>query len=152
MAARTFGTFLTWLQEKKSAVFVVATANDLSSIPPEFLRQGRFDEIFFVGLPNASERETMFRIHLARRHRDPSAFDVARLARDTESFSGAEIEQVVLSAMFQAFTAGREFVQKDLEDAARESHPLALAQSERIGALVAWGRKNARQASTVAGP
>lgn len=151
VAARTFGTFLTWLQEKKSAVFVVATANDLTSIPPEFLRQGRFDEIFFVGLPSPAERESMFRIHLARRRRDPARFDVERLARETDGFSGAEIEQVVLAGMFTAFTAGRELVQQDLLDAAHDSHPLSTAQADRIGDLVAWGRQNARPASSAGG-
>jgi serine/threonine protein kinase/AAA+ superfamily predicted ATPase len=147
VGARVFGTFLTWLQEKKSAVFVVATANDLTGIPPEFLRQGRFDEIFFVGLPDAPEREAMFRIHLAKRRRDPAAFNVPALAAATHAFSGAEIEQVVLTGLFHAFTAGRELTDEDLATAATEVYPLARSQPRRIGDLVAWGRQHARQAN-----
>ncbi len=98
VAARVFGTFLSWLQDKRSPVFVVATANDLSGIPPEFLHAGRFDAIFFLGLPDRIEREAILRIQMQKFRRDPSMFDVAALAAAGEGFSGAEIEQAVVGA------------------------------------------------------
>src|SRR6185436_7365427 len=90
LSKRLFGAFLTWLQEKSPGVFVAATANDLSAVPPELLRKGRFDEIFFVDLPDVSEREAIFALHLARRKQDPAAFDVAALSASADGFSGAE--------------------------------------------------------------
>ncbi|MFQ6081996.1 MAG: AAA family ATPase, partial [Candidatus Aminicenantia bacterium] len=104
LSKRIFGTFLTWLQEKKKLVFVVATSNDIHSLPPEFLRKGRFDEIFFVDLPNYQERKEIFNIHLKKRERNPENFDLDLLAKKTESFSGAEIEQVIISALYSAFS------------------------------------------------
>ena len=102
---RIFGTFLSWLQEKKESVFVIATANDISSLPPELLRKGRFDEIFFVDLPGEETRRAIFQVHLKRRNRDPASFDLDALATATDGFSGAEIEQVVVSALYSAFGA-----------------------------------------------
>ncbi|MBM4092172.1 MAG: AAA family ATPase, partial [Planctomycetes bacterium] len=147
VAARVFGTFLNWLQDKRSPVFVVATANDLTGIPPEFLRQGRFDDIFFVGLPGAKERETIFKIHLARRHREPVAFDLAALAEATYGYSGAEIEQAVIGGLFRAFEACRELETADMLAAARETHPLSRARAREIAMLTAWASQNAKQAS-----
>src|SRR5690349_14673357 len=106
--ARVFGTFLTWLSEKTAPVFVVATANDISQLPPELMRKGRLDEIFFVDLPSNEEREEIFRIHLVKRGRDPQSFDLETLAKRAENFSGAEIEQAVISALYDAFYASVE--------------------------------------------
>jgi SpoVK/Ycf46/Vps4 family AAA+-type ATPase len=102
--ARVFGTFLTWLSEKNAPVFVVATANDVSQLPPELLRKGRLDEIFFVDLPEVAEREEIFRIHLAKRGRQPAAFDTAACAAASPDLSGAEIEEAINSALYDAFT------------------------------------------------
>jgi SpoVK/Ycf46/Vps4 family AAA+-type ATPase len=147
VAVRVFGTFLTWLQDKKSPVFVVATANDLTGIPPEFLRQGRFDDIFFVGLPGESEREAIWRIHLSKRRRDPAAFDLGGLVTATEGFSGAEIEQAVVSGLFRAFEAGRDLETGDLRAAVGETYPLSRSRAREIAALTEWARVNAKPAS-----
>lgn len=147
VAARVFGTFLNWLQDKRSPVFVVATANDLSNIPPEFLRQGRFDDIFFVGLPGLKEREAIFRIHLARRRRDPGAFDLRVLVEATHGYSGAEIEQAVIGGLYRAFEAGRELETSDVLAAAKETHPLSRSRARQIALLTAWASQNAKHAS-----
>jgi SpoVK/Ycf46/Vps4 family AAA+-type ATPase len=147
VAARIFGSFLTWLQDKLSPVFVVATANDIFRLPPELLRKGRFDEIFFVGLPRPAEREMIFRIHLAKRHRDPAAFDLPQLVQATEGFSGAEIEQAINDALFQAFHAGREVQTNDIRDAVGRSYPLSRTRARQITELTQWAEQNARPAS-----
>lgn len=147
VSSRVFGTFLTWLQDKKSPVFVVATANDLSGIPPEFLRKGRFDEIFFVGLPDRGQREEILKIHLAKRKRRPESFDLKRVAEKSELFSGAELEQALVSGMFRAFDAGREVVTEDILTAAGETYPLARSQSREIGMLMQWAEINAVMAN-----
>jgi SpoVK/Ycf46/Vps4 family AAA+-type ATPase len=150
VTARVFGSFLNWLQEKRSPVFVIATANDLSGLPPELLRQGRFDDIFFVGLPTAAEREVIWRIHFGKRKRDPAAFDLNALAAVTEGFSGAEIEQALVSGLFRAFDADRELETRDLVEAARETYPLSRSRAREIGAMMTWAKTNARSASTAA--
>ena len=108
VTARVFGTLLTWLQEKTAPVFVVATANRIEQLPPELLRKGRFDEIFFIDLPAAAERREILRIHVRKRGRDPAAYDLERLAGLAEGFSGAELEQAVISALYDAFAEGKE--------------------------------------------
>jgi SpoVK/Ycf46/Vps4 family AAA+-type ATPase len=143
---RVFGYFLSWLQDKKSPVFVAATANDLSGIPPEFLRQGRFDDIFFVGLPGKAERETILRIHLAKRKRVPDGYGLALLADATEAFSGAELEQAVISGLFRAFEASRELETADLQVAIKQTYPLARARAREIAALQQWAETGARPA------
>lgn len=150
VAARVFGSFLNWLQDKRSPVFVVATANDLSGIPPEFLRQGRFDDTFFVGLPTAKERQTIFAIHLARRGREPNRFESPELLKATEGFSGAEIEQTIVGGLFRAFEHERDLEISDLVAAAKETHPLSRSRSREIGILTTWARKNAKPASSSA--
>ena len=131
VTSRIFGTFLTWMQEKESRVFVVATANDISDLPPEFLRKGRFDEIFFLDLPNAQEREQIFRIHLAKRKLDPGHFPLQDFARSSAQYSGAEIEQIVISAMFHAFGEGSEVQPDHIRSSIREMVPLTqTAESE----------------------
>ncbi len=145
--ARVFGSFLTWMQEKTAPVFVVATANDISILPPEALRKGRFDEIFFIDLPSFTERQEIFSIHIRRRGRNPQDFDLPALARLSENFSGAEIENAVISALYDAFDAGRDLVQTDLETAIRQTVPLARTMEHQVKALRQWARTHARPAS-----
>lgn len=145
--ARVFSTFLTWMQEKTKPVFLVATANDVTALPPELLRKGRFDEIFFIDLPDQAEREEIFRIHLAKRKRDPSKFRVKALAQAADGFSGAEIEQVVIAGLFSAFDAGREVEQKDLVAEAKAQVPLSVMMAEEIDELRNWAGLRARPAS-----
>src|SRR4029453_17301141 len=101
--ARVFATFLTWLNEKKKPVFVLATANDISQLPPELLRKGRLDEIFFVDLPNLQERKRIFEIHIGKRKRDAKKFDLDQLAASSDGFSGAEIEESLISGLYDVF-------------------------------------------------
>ncbi len=146
-ATRAFGAFITWLQEKTRPVFVVATANDVTHIPPELVRKGRFDEIFFVDLPNIHERQTIIEIHLRRRDRDPDRFDTWMLAEVTAKFSGAEIEQAVVSAMFHAFARSREVETRDILRMVRETVPLAVTMDQRIKDLRDWARDRTRPAT-----
>lgn len=145
---QSFGTFLTWMQEKESPVFVVATANDVRALPPELMRKGRFDEIFFVDLPDVHERLQILEIHLKLRERDPHAFDLTQVAEETERFSGAELEQVVVSGLFQAFSEDRNLSFEDLVEAARDTVPLAVTMDDHIKQLREWARPRARRAST----
>jgi SpoVK/Ycf46/Vps4 family AAA+-type ATPase len=146
-SGRIFGTFLTWMQEKTSPVFVMATANRVERLPSEFLRKGRFDEIFFVDLPNEEERKEIFRIHLQKRRRDISRFDLDQLTKVCEGFSGAEIEQGLISAMYEAFAQGREFTQLDIIAAIRATLPLSKTMNEQVTALRDWARQRARPAA-----
>lgn len=146
-AARVLATLLTWMQEKRAPAFVVATANDIRRLPPEVLRKGRFDEIFFVDLPTPEEREEIWRIHLQRRGRDPDRFDIARLAAESEGFSGAEIEQVVIEALYDAFDEDRDLQMHDLLRNLTRTVPLSHTMREEIEALRRWARTNARPAS-----
>ncbi len=147
--ARVFGTFLTWLSEKAAPVFVVATANDISQLPPELLRKGRFDEIFFVDLPGVPERGEIFGIHLRKCGRDPARFDLGRLASASVDFSGAEIEEAVISALFEAFSQGEEVATEHILLAVRESVPLARTMSESLTKLRQWAAGRARPAAGV---
>lgn len=144
---RVFGTFLSWLQEKRSPVFVVATANDISGLPPEFLRGGRFDDIFFVGLPKKAERETIFKIHISKRNRDSNNFDLNQLVGASKGFSGAEIEQAVVDGMFRAFNAERDLETDDVIQALQGTYPLSKSRANEIRLLVDWATKNAKWAS-----
>jgi SpoVK/Ycf46/Vps4 family AAA+-type ATPase len=145
---RVFATFLTWMQEKTRPVFVVATANSIDSLPPELLRKGRFDEIFFLDLPDLAARRAIFSIHLERRRRNPTAVDLDALARATEGFSGAEIEEVVVAALYRAFGDGeRELSSDDLLAALAETVPLSVTMREPIAALRTWAKDRARSAS-----
>lgn len=145
--ARVFGTFLTWLSEKTAPVFVVATANDISHLPAELLRKGRLDEIFFVDLPGPNERAEIFGIHLARRGRDVANFDLAALAEASGEFSGAEIEEAINSALYDAFYAGTDLEMSHLLAAIGETVPLARTMDEPIARLRAWADGRARNAS-----
>jgi len=149
VAARVFATFLTWLQEKKVPVFVLATANEIWLLPPEFFRKGRFDEVFFVDLPQASERESIFRIHLAKRGRDSKGFDVPALAAASRGMSGAEIEESVISAMYEVFPTGRDITTADILKAMKDTVPLSVTMKESIDELRLWARHRARMASRV---
>jgi len=145
--ARVFATFLTWMQEKTKPVFVIATANSIERLPPEMLRKGRFDEIFFVDLPSAEERREIFAIHLSRRNRFPEQFDLERLAETSAGMSGAEIEAAVIEALWHAFPENREVLQDDLLQAIQSSVPLSRTMSESIEALRSWAHTRARPAS-----
>lgn len=137
-ARRVFGTFLTWLQEKRESVFVLATANDISRLPPELLRKGRFDEIFFVDLPAPAVRKDIFRVHLTRRKRNADAFDLEALAEATEGFSGAEIEQAIVASLYTAFSEEQELSTEILLQEIRETCPLSVTMAERIDELRRW--------------
>lgn len=145
--SRVFGTFLTWMQEKTKPVFVVGTANEVRGLPPELLRKGRFDEIFFVDLPNVHERLEILDIHLRRKGREPDRYDLLAVAEETERWSGAELEQLVISALFLSFAAERELAQEDLVRVARETVPLAVTMDDRLKELREWARPRARPAS-----
>ena len=137
--SRVFGTFITWLAEKSSPVFVVATANNIQSLPPEMLRRGRFDEIFFVGLPSQEEREAIFNVHLSRlRPHNLPAYDLKRLAYETPDFSGAEIEQSIVEAMHIGFSQNRDFTHDDILEAVSQIIPLARTAQPQIEALQDW--------------
>lgn len=137
--SRVFGTFITWLAEKKTPVFVVATANNIRTLPPEMLRKGRFDEIFFVGLPNNTEREAIFKVHLAKlRPHNLGNYDTKRLAYETPDFSGAEIEQTIIEAMHIGFSQNRDFTTDDILEAASQIVPLAKTAQEQIEFLQQW--------------
>ncbi len=145
--SRVFGTFLTWMQEKEEPVFVVATANDISLLPPELLRKGRFDEIFFVDLPSKHERQNIFKIHLQKKDRDPDNFDIEYLADISQGFTGAEIEQIINDALFIAFNENRDLELHDMETCIKDTCPLSKTMSENIQNLRKWAKVRARMAS-----
>ncbi|MBU0552276.1 AAA family ATPase [Myxococcota bacterium] len=145
--ARVFGSFITWLQEKSSAVFVIATANDVSMLPPELLRKGRFDEIFFVDLPSEEERRDIYEIHLKKKQRPMERFDIDALARAAKGFSGAEIEQAVVAALYDAFFDGDDIDTPRILNASDEVIPLSRTMKEKIDDLRDWAAARARSAS-----
>lgn len=147
LSMRVLGTFLSWMQDRKGDVFIVATANDVTRLPPEFLRKGRFDEIFFVDLPDAEARAAIFRIHLSRRGHDPGRFDLAELVRATDGFSGAEIEQAIVSALYTAFASGGALDTPLLLDEIRRTRPLSVTMAERVAALRRWAEGRTVSAS-----
>jgi len=147
LSMRLFGAFLTWMQEKKSPVFIVATSNDISALPPEFLRKGRFDELFFVDLPDAEQRQTIFTIHLAKHQQDPPKFDLHQLAEASEGFSGAEIEEAVKSALYSAFDRKAPLSTSMLLEELRSTYPLAVTMKEKIEALREWASQRAVRAN-----
>jgi SpoVK/Ycf46/Vps4 family AAA+-type ATPase len=145
--ARVFGTFLTWLSEKNAPVFVVATANDVSQLPPELLRKGRLDEIFYVDLPLDEERAEIFRIHLAKRNRNPDGFDLPSLVAASPEFSGAEIEEAIISALYDAFYAKQDLATAHVLAALNQTVPLAKTMAEKVTAQRSWAVGRARNAS-----
>jgi AAA+ superfamily predicted ATPase len=140
LSKRMFGALLTWMQEHEAPVFLIATANDIEALPPELLRKGRFDEIFFVDLPDADARKTIFSIHLRKRKRDPAKFDLERLALTSEGFSGAEIEQAVISSLHDAFATRSELMTDHMTHTLKSSPPLSVTMAERIAELRRWAR------------
>lgn len=152
VSARVLGTFLTWLQEKKKPVFVLATANSIRNLPPELLRKGRFDELFFIDLPVLVERAEIFRVHLSRLRRDPALFDLPSLAAAAEGYTGAEIEQAIKEALHDAYADGRrEPTTDDLMVAIRQIVPIAVTMKESIQAMRRWSDNRARRASDKVG-
>lgn len=146
-AARVFGTFITWLQEKQTPVFVIATANSVDQLPPELVRKGRFDEIFFVDLPDVEERTAIWAIHLQKRNRNPAHFDLPTLAMASDGLSGAEIEQAVIAGLYEAFDQGRPLAMDDLLNVLQDTVPLSRMMEEEIEGLRMWARQRARRAS-----
>ena len=138
VSRRVLGYLLTWMAERKEAVFIVATANQVQELPPELLRKGRFDEIFFVDLPTIESRAEIFTIHLRKRNLKPETFDIPALARDSGGFSGAEIEQAVVSAQYAANAENAALSQTHLENALHETKPLSVLMAEQVAALRAW--------------
>jgi SpoVK/Ycf46/Vps4 family AAA+-type ATPase len=147
-AARLLGGMVTWLQEKVDEVFVVATANQVAQLPPELPRKGRFDEIFFVDLPNVHERREIFELHLKRRGLDPASFDVDGLAKKSDKLTGSEIEQLIIAAMYGAFGRDEKPTDRDLTHALSETVSLYETFEPEIKKLREWARKRARPAST----
>ncbi len=148
-STRVFGTLLTWMEENQKPVFTIATANDIEGLPPELLRKGRFDEIFFIDLPSAQERANIFAIHLTKHHRDYRDFDLAAHVQATDGFSGAEIEQAVISALYMAFAEGEEtkLTDRHLQQAITSSVPLSQSMGQRITALRSEAKEKWRPAS-----
>jgi len=148
--SRVIATITTWLQERTGeGVYVVATANDIQRVPPELLRKGRFDEVFFVDLPTGQEREEILSIHLRRRDRDPADFDLPAISLAAHGFSGAELEEAVIAGLYEAFGSRRPLETKDLLAAVNGTVPLSTTMSERVGALRAWAEGRARRASSL---
>lgn len=140
LSKRMFGSLLTWMQERTEPVFLIATANDIEALPPELLRKGRFDEIFFIDLPETQARRAIFEIHLRKRNRDPSKFDLDALAVAAQGFSGAEIEQAIVSALHSAFAGKIDLTTQHILDALKSSPPLSVTMRERVQQLRAWAR------------
>jgi AAA+ superfamily predicted ATPase len=147
VSARVFGSLLTWLQEKTAPVFVVATANRIEALPPELMRKGRFDEIFFIDLPGSAERRDIFRIHITRRKRDPAAFDLDALSTASAGYSGSEIEQAVIAGLYYAFAEGCELRQAHVMKAVQEAFPISSTMGEDITRLRDWAKNRTRPAS-----
>ncbi len=140
LSQRMFGTMLTWMQDHRRPIFIIATANDIERLPPELMRKGRFDEIFFVDLPGPQQREAILSIHLRKRGRDKAAFDVPRLLAATENFTGAEIEQAVVAGLFAAYAEKAEMTTEHLLCAIQSTRPLAVVMRERVEALREWAK------------
>jgi ATP-dependent 26S proteasome regulatory subunit len=141
VSRRVLGTLLTWMSERTSRVFLVATANDIARLPPELLRKGRFDEIFFVDLPQSAAREDIVRIHLRRNKQDPAAFDLKRLAAASEGFAGAEIEQAIVAALYEAHAEKKPLDADAVEREMKRTRPLSVVMAEKIAELRAWARE-----------
>lgn len=146
-AARVLATFMTWLQEKKTPVFLVATANDLVSLPSEFIRKGRFDEVFFLDLPGLEERKEVFTIHLRRLNRDVQDFDLEKLSVASKGFSGAEIEQAIIDALYDAFEENRPLHTQDILNQLAQTYPLSRTMQEPLSRLRLWAQNRTRLAS-----
>ncbi len=148
-AARVFAHFLTWMQERRAPIFVAATANRIDLLPAEMIRRGRFDQVFFVDLPNEEERKQIFRLHLLSRGKGPSSFDFITLARATKGWNGAEIEQAVVSGIAEAFDEDRDITMDDLYRQINLTIPLSTTMQEQMKHLRSWAQKRAINASRV---
>jgi len=140
LSRRILGRPLGWMQEREAPVFLVATCNQITALPPELMRKGRFDEIFFIDLPAADERRQIFAIHLTRRHRDPKGFDLVALAGASEGFSGAEVEQAVVAALYTAFARRAELMTEHILEEIKATRPLSVTRAEEIEALREWAK------------
>jgi SpoVK/Ycf46/Vps4 family AAA+-type ATPase len=138
VSRRVLGTLLTWMAERKSRTFLVATSNDVSQLPPELLRKGRVDEMFFVDLPELPVREDIYRIHLRKRKHDPAGFDVPRLAVAAEGFAGAEIEQTVVAAIYEALAEKKPLATEHIFGEIQRTRPLSVVMAEKVEGLRAW--------------
>ena len=138
VSRRVFGTFLSWLQDRRGDVFVVATSNDVTKLPPEFIRKGRFDEVFFVDLPGTDARRAIFTIHLGKRKQNPAQFDLARLTAASDGFSGAEIEQAIIAALYTAFSSATPLSTELLLAELASTRPLSRTMKERLDDLRLW--------------
>jgi SpoVK/Ycf46/Vps4 family AAA+-type ATPase len=147
LSRRILGRLLGWMQERAAPVFLVATCNQITALPPELMRKGRFDEIFFIDLPGGDERRQIFAIHLTRRHRDPKGFDLGALAAASEGFSGAEIEQAVVAALYTAFARRTELSTEHILEEIKATKPLSVTRAEEIEALREWAQGRAVPAS-----
>jgi SpoVK/Ycf46/Vps4 family AAA+-type ATPase len=147
VSQRILGSFLNWMQDRQGEVFIVATANEIEKLPPEFLRKGRFDEIFFVDLPDPDTRREIFRIHLASRGQDPDSFDLDLLAADAEGFTGSEIEEVVVSGLYAAFAEEAVLSSEGLKREISGTVPLSVTMAEKVGALRAWAESRTVRAN-----
>jgi SpoVK/Ycf46/Vps4 family AAA+-type ATPase len=143
VSRRVLGTLLTWMAERDSRVFLVATANDIAALPPELMRKGRFDEIFFADLPDAAAREQILRIHLSRRELDPGDFDLPALIDATTGFSGAEIEQAIVASLYEAHADGRRLTDAHLLEELARTRPLSVVMAEKVEQLRAWAADRA---------
>jgi SpoVK/Ycf46/Vps4 family AAA+-type ATPase len=147
VSARLLAAFLSWMQDRKAPVFVAATCNNVNALPPELIRKGRFDELFFVDLPNQSERKQIFTIQLQRRKRNPADFDLEHVAASARGFSGAEIESAVQTSLYAAFSQKQQLATQHLLDALASTVPLSTTRAEDIAALRAWAKQRAVPAS-----
>lgn len=148
VSQRVLGTFLRWMQERPPGVFLVATSNDVDKLPPELLRRGRFDEIFFVDLPRSDERRAVFELHLRKRKRDPGAFDLEALVAASDGFSGAEIEGAIVGAMYRSYAAGAELATQDVLTELSQTTPLSRTRAEDIAAMRLWAQGRATPATS----
>ena len=148
VSSRLLASFLSWMQERKPAVFVAATCNNVTVLPPELIRKGRFDELFFVDLPSAAERKQIFSIQLTKRKRNPAAYDLAQVTAAAQGFSGAEIESAVQTALYAAFARRQELTTEDLLTALSSTVPLSVTRAEEIAQLRAWAKDRAVWASS----
>lgn len=138
LSQRMFGTLLSWMQDHRHPIFLIATANDVSKLPPELMRKGRFDEVFFVDLPPSRARQQIFEVHLRRRGRNPKQFSLEDLAQASEGFTGSEIEQAVISGLFMAFSERMQLTDQHLREALARTQPLSSLMAERIAELRIW--------------
>lgn len=138
LSKRMFGTLLSWMQDHRYPIFIVATANDISALPPELMRKGRFDEVFFIDLPDATARREVVAIHLRRRQRDPEQFAVEPIAQAAEGFSGAELEQAIIAALLSAYSDKKELSTDDILHEIAATRPLSVLMNEEVARLRQW--------------